>query len=272
MLGRAFTQADDNSEARVVIFTYEAWQRYFNGDPNILGRQVRLALTPYTVIGILPRGFQFPIGVRSEYLTPIRPLVASALKSRGSHFLRILGRLQPGVTIEAARAEAMAIAARLAQQYPDTNTDRSAKVVSFHHDLTGELGEEAVAATGHRAPVDQSKGEDIRGIGNDEGLRDRNLRERVLDLRGEPLSARSRHWNERRTRNGGGGRRVERGVDVAAPLGAGARAVALAHRVGAGAGSARDSAPRGLRRTLRGAPVRVDVLLTHPRFSCDITA
>jgi len=139
MLGRAFTQADDNSEARVVIFTYEAWQRYFNGDPNILGRQVRLALTPYTVIGILPRGFQFPIGVRSEYLTPIRPLVASALKSRGSHFLRILGRLQPGVTIEAARAEAMAIAARLAQQYPDTNTDRSAKVVSFHHDLTGDV-------------------------------------------------------------------------------------------------------------------------------------
>ena len=100
---------------------------------------MRLALTPYTVIGIMPRGFQFPVGARSEYLTPIRPLVASALKSRGAHFLRILGRLQPGVTIGAARAEAMAIAARLAQQYPDTNTDRSAKVVSFHQDLTGDV-------------------------------------------------------------------------------------------------------------------------------------
>ncbi|HEX4666951.1 MAG TPA: ABC transporter permease [Chthoniobacterales bacterium] len=139
MLGRAFNHADDNSAARVVIFTYEAWQRYFNGDRNILGRQVRLALTPYTVIGIMPRGFQFPIGARSEYLTPIQPLVASALKSRGSHFLRVLGRLQPGVSIGAARAEAMAIAGRLAQQYPDTNTDRSANVVSLHQDLTGEV-------------------------------------------------------------------------------------------------------------------------------------
>ena len=138
-LGRAYTQTDDRSKARVVIFTYEAWQRYFNGDPNIVGRQVRLALTPYTVIGIMPRGFQFPIGGRSEYLTPLQPLVASAVNSRGSHFLRILGRMQPGVTTKAARAEAIAIAARLAQQYPDTNTDWSANVISLHQDLIGDV-------------------------------------------------------------------------------------------------------------------------------------
>lgn len=139
ILGRAFTREDGHSETRVVIFTYEAWQRYFNGDPNILGRQVRLALTPYNVIGIMPRGFQFPVGERSEYLTPLQPLITNAVKSRGAHFLRVLGRLQPAVTIEAARAEAMTIAARLAQQYPETNTSRSANVVSFQEDLTGDV-------------------------------------------------------------------------------------------------------------------------------------
>ena len=96
MLGRAYARAEDSSEGHVVIFTYEAWQRYFNGDPNILGRQVRLALNPYTVIGIMPRGFQFPVGGQTEYLTPMQPLVASMLKVRGAHFMRVVGRLKPG--------------------------------------------------------------------------------------------------------------------------------------------------------------------------------
>jgi putative ABC transport system permease protein len=139
MLGRAYATEDDNSNARVVIFTYEAWQRYFNGDPHIIGRQVRLALNPYTVIGVMPRGFRFPVNARSEYLLPAQPLVPDAIKNRGSHFFRVLGRLQPGVTPRQAEAEAIAIAARLEKEYPNTNTDRSAKVVSFHQDLTGAV-------------------------------------------------------------------------------------------------------------------------------------
>ena len=139
LLGRAYTQAEDDPAARVVVLTYETWQRYFNGDPKIIGRQVRLALNPYTVIGIMPRGFQFPVSTRSEYLIPLQPLVASAMKIRGAHFFRVLGRLQPGITPQQASAEASAIAARLEKEYPDTNTDRSAKVVSFHQDLVGDV-------------------------------------------------------------------------------------------------------------------------------------
>ena len=139
MLGRAYTRAEDNPDSRVVIFTYEAWQRYFNADPNILGRQVRLALRPYTVIGVMPRGFRFPLDGRSEYLMPVHPLVQTAVHNRGSHFFRAIGRLQPGVTVGQARAEAVAIAAHLQKQYPDTNTDRSATVVSFHQDLVGDV-------------------------------------------------------------------------------------------------------------------------------------
>jgi putative ABC transport system permease protein len=68
MLGRAYTRAEDSPDTRVVVFTYEAWQRYFNGDPKIIGRQVRLALNSYSVIGVMPRGFRFPVDARTEYL------------------------------------------------------------------------------------------------------------------------------------------------------------------------------------------------------------
>ena len=139
MLGRAWTRAEDNPGTRAVVLTYEAWQRYFNGDRNILGRQLRLALNPYTVIGVMPRGFRFPVEGRAEYLMPLHPLVASAVQSRGSHFMRAIGRLKSGVTVAQAKAEAAGIAARLAKQYPDTNERRSATVVAFHEDLTGDV-------------------------------------------------------------------------------------------------------------------------------------
>ena len=108
------------------------------GTRNIIGREVRLALNPYTVIGIMPRGFRFPVNASSEYLMPLQPLVPGAVKIRGSHFFRVIGRLRPGLTAAQARAETAAIAARLEKQYPDTNTDRTANVVSFHQDLTGD--------------------------------------------------------------------------------------------------------------------------------------
>ncbi len=139
VLGRAYTRAEDSPDAHVVVLTYEAWQRYFNGDGKILGQPVRLALNPYTVIGIMPRGFQFPVNARSEYLVPLHPLVAKELKIRGAHFLRVIGRLRPNVTAGQARAEVAAIAARLEKEYPDTNTDRSATVIPFHEDLTGDV-------------------------------------------------------------------------------------------------------------------------------------
>src|SRR4029078_10584098 len=86
MLGRAYTTTDDAPDGRVVVFTYDAWQKYFNGDPNIVGQQVRLALRSYTVLGIMPKGFRFPVNVQSEYLMPVHPLVSEALQRRGSHF------------------------------------------------------------------------------------------------------------------------------------------------------------------------------------------
>jgi putative ABC transport system permease protein len=139
MLGRAYGPTEDTPSGRVVLFTYDAWQRYFNGDPNIVGKHVRLALREYTVLGVMPKGFQFPIGVESEYVMPIHPLVGDPMLRRGARFFKLLGRLQSGVTIRQAQAEVSSIAAQLARQYPDSNTDRGARLVSMHEDLTGNV-------------------------------------------------------------------------------------------------------------------------------------
>ena len=136
-LGRAYTRAEDRPDARVVVLTYEAWQRYFNGDRKIIGQPVRLSPRPYTVIGVMPQGFRFPLDAKTEYLMPIHPLVAPDLKNAARISLRTVGRLKARRVTRQANAEVTAIAARLEKQYPDTNTDRGATVCPLHRGSDG---------------------------------------------------------------------------------------------------------------------------------------
>src|SRR5437868_3146009 len=138
-LGRTFTRDEEKADSYVVVLTYEAWKRYFNSDRNIIGRQLLLSRRPYTVIGVMPAGFHYPIGVRCEYFNPLQPLVSDAVKNRGSHFLRFVGRLKDGVDVKQASAEINAISARLEKQFPDTNTGRSYYAISLHQDLVGDV-------------------------------------------------------------------------------------------------------------------------------------
>lgn len=138
-LGRAFTREDEETDSRVVVLTYQSWQRYFNSDPNIAGRQILLSLRPYTVLGVMPPGFQYPLGVRCEYFNPLQPVVPDSVKNRGSHFLRLVGRLKPGLTAKQAEADLAAISTQLQHQYPDTNTGRTDFVVPLRDDLTGDV-------------------------------------------------------------------------------------------------------------------------------------
>jgi putative ABC transport system permease protein len=138
-LGRTFTHEEEMSNSFVVVLTYEAWQTYFNSDPNIVGKQVLMSLRPYTVVGVMPAGFHYPVGVRCEYFNPLHPLVPDAVKNRGSHFLRFVGRLKPGVTVKQASAEIAAISSRMEKQYPDTNTGRSYYAIPLQQDLVGDV-------------------------------------------------------------------------------------------------------------------------------------
>jgi putative ABC transport system permease protein len=152
-LGRAYTRAEDASDSAIVVLSYDVWQRYFNGDRNIIGRQILLSLRPYTVLGVMPRGFRYPfsrLGVmpsgfrdplnsQFDYMMPLHPLVASEIDNRGSHFLRMIGRLKPETTVRQASAEIAGMAAQLETQYRDSNTGRSAFALSLHDDLVGDV-------------------------------------------------------------------------------------------------------------------------------------
>jgi putative ABC transport system permease protein len=138
--GRPYTREDDNVDARVVVLTDYAWKVFFNSDPDIVGKQISLSWRLYTVLGVMPPGFQFPVeGERADYLIPLHPLVPEHVNNRDSHFIRMVGRLKPGVTIQQCDAEMKTIAARLEQQYPKSNTGRSENVFSLHNDLVGDV-------------------------------------------------------------------------------------------------------------------------------------
>jgi putative ABC transport system permease protein len=138
--GRVYTREDDNVDARVVVLTDYAWKTYFNSDPGIIGTQISMSWRLYTVLGVMPPGFQFPVeGERAEYLEPLHPLVPEWVHDRGSHFVRMVGRMKPGVTVKQCDAEMKMIAARLEKQYPKTNTNRSERVYSLHNDIVGDV-------------------------------------------------------------------------------------------------------------------------------------
>jgi len=142
MLGRGFT-AEELKAGGVVIFSHGLWQRAFGSDPKVVGQQVSLAGRSHTLTGIMPPGWQFPlqgeIREHSDYIAPLEPLVATEVPRRESHFLRLIGRLKPGVTAGQAESELKPIAARMAQQFPDTNTDRGVRVIPLLEDVVGEV-------------------------------------------------------------------------------------------------------------------------------------
>jgi putative ABC transport system permease protein len=141
MLGRGFTAEEAKIGAPpVVLFTYELWQRAFASNRNIVGQQVNLVGKSYTVLGIMPPGWNFPVHAeKTDFIMPLEPMVPTEVPRRGSHFLKLIGRLQPGVAMKQAEAELKSIAARLEKQYPETNTDRSARLVPLLQDVVGSV-------------------------------------------------------------------------------------------------------------------------------------
>jgi putative ABC transport system permease protein len=136
-LGRGFTPEDEKRGTRVILISHDLWKSQFAGDPSVVGRSLPLSGKPYTIIGVMPATFRFPVTAPKNSLwttiaedndpTDPHPLTSN----RSVHFLNVMGRLKPGVTIAQADQEMKAVAGRLAQQYPDTNTrHNSAQVES----------------------------------------------------------------------------------------------------------------------------------------------
>ncbi|HWC98171.1 MAG TPA: ABC transporter permease, partial [Candidatus Sulfopaludibacter sp.] len=107
MMGRLLSAADDVPNApNTTVLSYALWQRAFGGDRSILGRDIRLNGGSCVVVGVMPRGFAFPPGetIASEMWAPLQ-IDPAKPGGRGSHFLSVLGRLRPGVSLQQATGE-----------------------------------------------------------------------------------------------------------------------------------------------------------------------
>ncbi|MFL6520820.1 MAG: ABC transporter permease [Chthoniobacterales bacterium] len=149
-IGRAFTRADEQAGGGpagfTVILSHEFWQQHYGSDPNVVGRTITLDRRPYTIAGVMPPGFQFPI-----QNDPVDLYVTIAddasnpdgsepqTKNRGSHSLRAVARLKPGATAAQADADLAAIAAALTKQYPDTNTNFGVAAKPLREDMIGDV-------------------------------------------------------------------------------------------------------------------------------------
>jgi putative ABC transport system permease protein len=137
-IGRVFTAAEDQPGAqRVVLLSYALWQRRFGGDSAIVGKSLTLNGESYIVVGVMPARFQFPSSDDQAWV-PIA-LTQQEAGNRGRHYLQVLARLKPGVSLVQAQSEMSTIAARLQQQYPEQNAELGAVVQPLHEHLVGDI-------------------------------------------------------------------------------------------------------------------------------------
>jgi predicted permease len=125
-IGRGFTKDEEKRGTRVVLLSHALWQSQFGADKSVLGRPIQLSGETFTVVGVMPAAFRFPItapktGVWTTMAVDDTP-TGDGINNRGSHFLNAMGRLKPSVTVAQADQDMKAISGRLAQKYPNTNT------------------------------------------------------------------------------------------------------------------------------------------------------
>lgn len=145
--GRVLRPQDVQQDAPpVVIISYGLWQRKFGGDPDILGRTIEFGGQVRNVVGVLPAAFRF-----SESLVSADPGLTKAVDlwipfsaaanahERGYHYLTTIAKLAPGVTLQVARADVEAYAARVAEQFPDTDRTYGIDLVRVHDQIFGHL-------------------------------------------------------------------------------------------------------------------------------------
>jgi len=135
VMGRTFAPDEDQpGKEHVVILSYRLWANEFGGDRTLVGRTLTLNGEAFTVIGVLPEGSPFD----RTYSRLWRPLAFSpGERTRDFHWLQVVARLKPSVTLEQARARMDAIGARIAADYPDSNKNWGVSVVSYGNSVAG---------------------------------------------------------------------------------------------------------------------------------------
>src|SRR5216684_4065111 len=137
VVGRTFLPDEDRAGGpRVALLSRGLWVRRFGANPQIVGKTILLSGENYTVVGVLPPGFDFPDPV--DVWVPMA-FSAEQWRQRSNHFLEVIARRRDGVTVGRARAEMAGIAKQLEQEYPETNTQVGTVVIPLHDQFVGSL-------------------------------------------------------------------------------------------------------------------------------------
>jgi predicted permease len=136
LFGRTWAAGEDQpGKDEVAILSYGFWRSHFAGDPAVVGKPIELDARKYTVVGVMPAGFRFP--VESQLWIP-QVMDSKLFGGRGNHWASAIGRMKPGVSIKAALGDLKVIAARLEKQYPNSNGKVGADAKSLRDDMVGD--------------------------------------------------------------------------------------------------------------------------------------
>jgi predicted permease len=137
LMGRGFVQDEDTlGHNHVAVLGYDLWRTQFGGQPNLVGRNVRLNGDIYTVVGVMPQSFHYPTPTTQIWL-PLTPEPAEL--RRDAHDFLAVGRLRPGISIDNARAQLNGISAHLAKAYPETDDGLGALLIPLKDAKVGRI-------------------------------------------------------------------------------------------------------------------------------------
>ncbi len=135
VLGRDFREEEDRVGApKTIILSDRVWRDRFEARPTAIGQSIMVNGVPHTVIGVMPRGFEFPSNAGAWTTMQTDPL-----RNRGNHSWQVMGRLQRGATVDRARSDLNRIAASLEQQYPSSNLGWGVDVETLRENAAGDI-------------------------------------------------------------------------------------------------------------------------------------
>jgi predicted permease len=141
LIGRLLS-ADEHivGRNRAAVISHALWQRRFSGNARIVGSSITLNGEPFTVVGVMPPGFSYPAAQALDVWIPLSYFGPDAIgRERNKHFLSVVARLKPGVTLDQFHVETSGIAARLARAYPENPTWVSTTVKTIRESIVGDV-------------------------------------------------------------------------------------------------------------------------------------
>jgi len=142
LLGRTFLSQDGKQGAApVAVISEGLWRNRFSSNPNLVGKSISLDKRSFTVVGVMPAGFRFPLNISEDVWIPLvqDPLFGPWMSRVGGHWLTVMARLKPGVSLAQAQAEMDALGVRLAKEHPSQNSGWTLHVTPYQQSMVGDV-------------------------------------------------------------------------------------------------------------------------------------